>query len=481
MSTYIAAYLRLSSDDETHGESCSITSQRQLIRDYITSSSDFAGIPVREFADDGYSGTNFDRPGIKQLLNAVRKGEVTCIVVKDLSRFGRKYLEVSKFIELLFPRLGVRFIAVNDHYDSNSHKGTTAGIDIPIRNMINAIYSRDVSKKAKGAKRTLARQGKFIHAFAPYGYQKDGADKYRIVIDQPAAEVVRRIFALTCEGQGPMQIAKTLNADGIPTPSAYKAAHGKKLFAQHITSSLWTHSAVTRLLRDEQYIGTFIAGKTEAGPLGSGKKISKPKDDRIKIPNNHPPIVTQEVWDAACVKRHNISGWHGKPDTGRILYKRVRCGYCGHVMKYQKKEGLYSCGTWKYTDEYACRREMYREHTIIEPIKAVIQAHMAVQTDGPKQKSIPARVDNESKRLQALKRQLYERYKSGRLEKTTYLSKYKAIEAGICAKPSQPLSEASPSAGPSAGLVNALVETVRVFSQNRIEIVFSYRDFFVFP
>ena len=164
MNQYIADYLRLSLDDEGLGESNSISSQRQIILDYISSVPELAGMQVKEFVDDGYTGTNFNRPGIKRLLDAVRRGEVSCIIVKDLSRFGRKYLEVSKYIEQLFPYIGVRFIAVNDHYDSNNHKGTTAEIDVAVRNMINAMYSKDVQKKQKARNEPkLVRANTFTH------------------------------------------------------------------------------------------------------------------------------------------------------------------------------------------------------------------------------------------------------------------------------------------------------------------------------
>ncbi|MCL2508920.1 MAG: recombinase family protein [Oscillospiraceae bacterium] len=516
MNQYIADYLRLSLDDEGIGESNSISSQRQIIQDYISSVPEFVGMPVKEFVDDGYSGTNFNRPGIKRLLDAVRRGEVSCIIVKDLSRFGRKYLEVSKYIEQLFPYIGVRFIAVNDHYDSNNHKGTTAEMDVAVRNMINAMYSKDVSKKAKSAKRTQAGQGKFIHAFAPYGYMKDKADIHHIVIDEPAAVVVKRIFELACQGQGNTAIANILNADGVPTPADYKKQNGSKHKSNGITKSLWSAGSIIRILRDEQYTGTFIAGKVETGELGSGKVIRKSKDEWIKIPGAIPAIITQEAWDTVLAKRGKQGGIYKKPNTGRILYKKVRCGYCGHVMRYRNeaKASYYFCETPRHTDEYGCLCDRYSEQMIVDVVKVTVKTQLAVMLNMEKlcrdnkkdirqhtesAQSAAARLETEIGHLQAFKRQLYERFKSGSLEKTEYLNERETVESKIIAKTverdrlitqsdnqGEAISTAEQFFGsfkqyetitePTTEMVTALVETINVFGKDRIEIQFAYRD-----
>ena len=516
MKQYIADYLRLSLDDEGLGESNSITSQREIIMDYISTVPEFANMQVKEFVDDGYSGTNFNRPGVKRLLDAVRRGEVSCIIVKDLSRFGRKYLEVSKFIEQLFPYIGVRFIAINDHYDSNNHKGTTADIDVAVRNMINAMYSKDVSKKAKSAKRTQASQGKYIHAFAPYGYMKDKADIHRIVIDEPAAVVVRRIFELACQGQGNTQIAHTLNSEGILTPSDYKKQNGSKLNSRGTTKSLWSAGTIIRILRDEQYTGVLISGKIEAGELGSGKSIRKPKEEWIKIPNAIPAIITQETWENVLSKRGQQGGTHGKPNTGRMLYKKVRCGYCGHVMRYrgEAKTTRYSCETPNHTGEYDCLREKFSEQVIVDAVKAAVKSQITTMLDmeklcheskkGIKQstessQAIADRLEKEIGQLQAFKRQLYERFKSGSLKKEDYLNERETVESKISDKTAErdglitrsdiqtdAISTAEQFFGsfkqfetvaePTAEMVNSFVEAVYVFGKDRIEIRFAYRD-----
>ena len=284
MNRYIAYYLRLSADDGIN-ESTSIFSQRELIKEYIYSSDEFIEMQSLEFVDDGCSGTTFNRTGIRQLLDAVKKGEINCIIVKDFSRFGRNYLEVSKYIEQIFPYLGVRFIAINDNYDSNNHKGTTAEIDVPLRNMINAMYSLDISKKMKSAKQTKIKQGIFANAYPIYGYKKDSVEKGQLLIDEPAAAVVRRIFRLALDGNTAFQIVTILNNEGVLTRGSYKKQAGNKKKWNDINEgdSFWMCANIYSILHDERYTGTFIGGMGEMGELGSKKYIKKAKNEWIRI------------------------------------------------------------------------------------------------------------------------------------------------------------------------------------------------------
>lgn len=195
----IAIYIRLSleDDDILYGklESESITNQRNLLLDYIRNSPELCHAEVTEFCDDGYSGKNFDRPGVKKLLEAAQSGTVQCILVKDLSRFGRDYITVGNYVSRVFPFLGIRFIAVNDHIDS-MRKGDIDSIDTAFKTIIYDMYSRDLSKKVRSAKHQLAKRGVYINPVAPYGYQKDPSDKHRLIPDPNTADVVRRIFTL---------------------------------------------------------------------------------------------------------------------------------------------------------------------------------------------------------------------------------------------------------------------------------------------
>ena len=521
MDKHIYKYYRISSDDDGAAESNSISSQRQIVENFISSDEDLSNMSSIEIVDDGYSGTNFDRPGMSRLLEAVRRGEVSCIIVKDLSRFGRKFLEVSKYIEQLFPYLGIRFIAIGDSYDSDNHKGTTPDIDVPVRNMLNALYSKDISKKVKSAKQSQARQGKYIHAFAPYGYKKNPADKHSIIIDEPAAQIVRQIFDLTCNGQGPRPIANILNAEGVLTPSAYKKQNGSNLNTSGVTGALWSEQSVSRILRNEVYTGVFISGKVEMGELGTNKLIRKPKEEWIRIPNAHPAIISQKAWNDVATKREQTNWGYGKPDTSRILYKRVRCGYCNHVMRFRTdgqngKYRRYICKTPKYSEEYGCLSNGYSEQEIVDVVKSVVQAQLKVMLDMEKllrtakdaakhdalskQTSIE-QLDREIEYIQASKRQLYERYKSDSFSKDEYLGEREKTDINIgekidirdslAAHNTKQVGDADSAhrffssfstyqsdTEPSAEIVNALVESVHIFGIDRMEITFTFKDEF---
>ena len=505
-------YYRLSLDDENAIESNSITNQRQIVEGYLATIPELADMPSVEVVDDGYTGTNFNRPGITKILDAARRGDVACIIVKDLSRFGRKYLEVSRYIEQLFPYLDIRFIAVGDSYDSDTHKGTTANLDIPVRNMLNALYSKNVSKTVKAAKRSQAQQGKYIHSAAPFGYKKDPADKHRIIIDEPAAETVRRVFELICADKTPKQIADLLNSEGILTPSEYKRKNNTKRNSMGITGSLWRYSTINSLLNNEQYTGAFVSGKVESGELGTGKRIYRPADEWIRIENNHSAIITQEVWDTAMSKRGKRDSKPGKPNTERILYKRVRCGYCGHVMLYRR--GSYICRTYRYTDEHGCTGTKYNENEIADVVKTVVQSNIAIMVDLQRLSSTMLRVSRQTTimsqnttegikgeigQLQVAKRNLYERYKKGSLDKDTYFKEREAAENKLCDKTAELESLTSQNDSqaevlgeakyfldsftsfnvddePSAEIVNALVDTVNVYAKDRIEVCFAFAD-----
>ena len=222
----VAKYLRISNEDQDKGqpdklESNSIANQRNLLTDYICQMPELQGAEVIEFCDDGWSGKNFERPAIKKLLEQVRQGKIQCIIVKDLSRFGRDYLTVGNYLSRVFPFLGVRFIAVNDGFDS----ACTTDIDsleTSFKTLLYDLYSRDLSRKVKSAKRFQAERGDFLSPFAPYGYVKNPDNHKQLSIDTNAAQVVHRIFEMAAEGYGTIQIAKILNEEQIPTPMQYK-------------------------------------------------------------------------------------------------------------------------------------------------------------------------------------------------------------------------------------------------------------------
>jgi DNA invertase Pin-like site-specific DNA recombinase len=232
MKQQVAIYLRLSLEDvdlrtnKAKDESNSISAQRQLIERHLDQNPELRDLPRLEFCDDGYSGTNFDRPQFSKMIELVKKGEISCIVVKDLSRFGRDYIEVGDYLEHIFPFLGIRVKAINDHYDSKKHSGTTIGMDIAFKNLIYDYYSKDLSKKVRSSMGMKQKQGKYVNCVL-YGYKRSPSEKHQMVIDEVTAPIVRRVFMEIIAGRTATEVAKGLNEDGIPTPAAYKGNQRK--------------------------------------------------------------------------------------------------------------------------------------------------------------------------------------------------------------------------------------------------------------
>ena len=226
----IAAYQRISRADGDLGKdgkdkSNSIENQKELILRYISCKESLQNVPVMDFVDDGYTGSNFDRPGFQQMMDGVRNGKIDTIIVKDLSRFGRDYIGVGEYMEQIFPLLGVRLISINDNYDSSNYNGTTLGMDLIVSNLVNTMYCRDAGKKLRTANRVKWRKGISTASAAPFGYQFDPNKKGSYIIDPPAAKIVRRIFDLAILGLGTREIAMALNDENAPVPSVYNREH----------------------------------------------------------------------------------------------------------------------------------------------------------------------------------------------------------------------------------------------------------------
>lgn len=230
MEKAVAMYIRISLEDEDmpdgKAESSSVTNQRDLLSRYLWGKEEFTGAAVKEFFDDGYTGRNFERPGFKEMIEQCRRGNIGCIVVKDLSRLGRNYVEVGNLLEQLFPFLGIRVISVNDGYDSNSFIGQTGGIDVAFKNLIYSLYSRDLSHKVKSAVETRMKRGEFMSPFGIFGYMKSAEDIHKLEIDREAADIVRRIFLMVVDGMPRRDVVKILNEENVPTAAVYKQRKG---------------------------------------------------------------------------------------------------------------------------------------------------------------------------------------------------------------------------------------------------------------
>lgn len=352
--SFLAAdYLRLSSEDGDKAESDSIRNQRSLIQDFVKKHSDIS--LVEEYVDDGYSGANFERPAFQRMMEDVRNHKINCIIVKDLSRLGRNYIETGRYLEKIFPVLGVRFIAVNDHYDSADTKNDTDQIIVPFKNLINDAYCRDISIKIRSQLDIKRKKGQFIGSYAGYGYFKDPNDKNHLVIDEYAAEIVRLIFHMKIEGFSADRIAMKLNEMGVLTPMEYKRSCGFNYNSGFRSGNepKWGASSVLRILKNELYVGTMVQGKSRK--INYKVKVSREiePENWIKVEGTHEPIITREMFD--CVQNLMKLDTRTSPEKESIYVFSglLRCGDCGQnmvrrsVRKNGKQYFYYHCSTFK--------------------------------------------------------------------------------------------------------------------------------------
>lgn len=298
----IAGYYRLSvEDDGEKPESSSIANQRRLIKSYVRQDAELSQYPYCEFFDDGYSGTTMERPGMGKLLAAVKRGELYAVIVKDISRFSRDYIDLGTYMERIFPLLGIRFIAVLDHYDSKDKKNLwhAAGMDIACKGLLADFYCKDVSAKVKSALEARRRMGKYAVGNTPFGYAKAADDKYQLVIVPQEAETIRYIFGLAAAGSTLTQICQRLNRERIPTPQQYKALRREQAGTQlQLPEKRWQAGMVRSILTNESYIGNMVYGKTKQAAVGSKKKLCKPKEEWKIFEAHHEAIVDRELFDA---------------------------------------------------------------------------------------------------------------------------------------------------------------------------------------
>ncbi len=321
-----ALYCRLSQDDGREGESNSIVNQKSLLKEYARKQH-FKNL--RFFVDDGYSGTSFDRPSFREMEQLIESGEVGAVIVKDMSRLGRNYLQVGMYTDIVFPENDVRFIAVNDNVDSEIQ---TEFDMTPIRNFCNELYARDTAKKIKSTFRMKGESGKHLTVNPPFGYVKDTENKDKWLIDAKAAETVRYIFRLCCDGYGPTQIAKRLRAEKVLTPTAYKAQKSGKLLPSEPYK--WAQKTVAGILEKVEYLGHTENFKTASKNYRSKKRVPNAKENRKLFENTHPAIVDKNTFDTVQEIRRN----RRRPTaTGKIsiFSGKVFCADCGAKLHFQ--------------------------------------------------------------------------------------------------------------------------------------------------
>lgn len=349
------AYYRLSKDDGKNHESDSIANQRVLVREYIKNHPNIR--LVDEAYDDGYTGTNFDRPGFQKVMDAVNAGTVNCVIVKDLSRLGREYVETGKYLEMVFPSMGIRFIAINDDVDSRK---ANSGDDIliPVKNIMNESYCRELSKKLRRQFKIQRSNGEYLGAFASYGYRKDPEDKHKLVIDEYAAEIVRAIFVLKLKGYSQQSIADYLNSEAVLPPAEYKKSQGLnyKSGLKGSGQATWRAFAIQNILTNPVYIGILVQGKRGTPNYKIKQMRIRDEEQWCVRKDNHEAIIDEYTFESVQKILKRDTRVAPKTDAVNPLSGLVFCADCGRSMikrsvsRGNKKFHYYVCSTNKKGD-----------------------------------------------------------------------------------------------------------------------------------
>lgn len=347
-----ALYPRLSRDDDMQGDSNSIVNQKEFLTKFAK---DSGFTNTKFYVDDGYSGTNFNRPGFQDMIKDIEAGNIGAVIVKDMSRLGRDYLQVGFYTESFFPEYGVRFIAINDGVDSAKGENEFT----PFRNIMNEWYAKDISKKIKSAYRTKALNGEFTGSYAPYGYMKSPENKHKLIPHPETADNVKRIFEMAASGMTPFKIAKALKQDGLLKPRAYtmQETGGKYTTGNNIKYPYdWSTKTIITIIQNKVYLGHMVSNKNTTKSFKSKKLVAVEENDWIIVENTHEPLIEQYTFEQA----QKVTEVKRRTETGEphIFAGLLRCSDCGKAMHYLKRRdrtysATYSCNTYsRYGKEY---------------------------------------------------------------------------------------------------------------------------------
>lgn len=446
----IVIYIRLSVEDGDVGyggknESNSVASQRAMLLDYVHQHDDLANATVMELCDDGYSGTNFERPAVKKLFELTKEQRINCVIVKDFSRFGREHIGVSDYVDQIFPFLGIRFISICDSYDSAQNFGMTGSFDINLRNVINSFYSADISEKVRSGKKNKALQGDFLSAFAPIGYSKDKKNKNQLLVDDESAAIVQQIFELAASGMSVLKITTLLNAEKTDTPSQLQNKKGfhHKWWEGLGGEKLWDANKVCTILRDERYLGMVVFGKRVRPEIGKYNTTIVDKEDWIMVSDCHEPIITEELFYAAqsTLKEYVQKGPQGMKCTHNFTGK-IRCGHCGYALIRRKRPApQFYCDTSYRKVDASCNTGYLAEGELSEIVYNTIRQYCKTVLS----KGYAAKRKKKGNRIAGLKKQvsafetafskyenqkveLYGKRADGIITKEQYVKKYQVLK-----------------------------------------------------
>lgn len=528
-----AIYARLSVENSgKDDDGNSLQNQIAVCEDYLD------GCPhlrlTEVYSDNGKTGTVFDRPAWNRLMDDVRTGKIQCIVVRDLSRFGRDYVETGSYLEKIFPALGTRFISVKENFDNFTCGNAMESLSVSLQNLVNAMYSRDISKKVSTALRAQMETGKFRNRNLPYGYLWNG-DKTAYVVDEEAAAVVRQIFEWKLQEVSVYTIVERLKAGGIESPERHKRRAGSRN-GDNIQGEGWCSSTIRGILQNRAYIGEMVCGKSETALYKGLKKHITEMDKWIVVPDAHPPIVSVSDFEAVerqmqkdSTHRETAMEWSADIRAGMIdlFAGKIFCADCGKRMYYKRQRiqckgvvfrGVYDCSTHMRRGHGTCFKHAMRQDALNEKVFNAIRDQLQVALDyeklllamrgGDREASVrekhKAAVASVKLRLNALKKKragLYESYAEGILNeeeyafaKQTYEEQYEALNRLLdeaVERRERFLESISPDnkwltmmrgvAGMTEltqEVVDAIIEKVLVYGEGRIEVVFNYNDVF---
>lgn len=517
---HAAIYLRISRDDGDKAESDSIQNQRALLRDYVENDPELE--LTKEFVDDGYSGTTFDRPGFQEMIDQAQSGDIDCIIVKDLSRLGRNYIETGRMIDQIFPLLKIRFISVNDHFDSFSDNNEADQIIVPFKNLINDAYCRDISMKIRSQLDVKRKNGQFVGAWAPYGYRKDPKDKSHLIIDEKAADIVKMIFDMKLSGYSQCRIADKLNEMGVLTPLEYKRSTGLNCNVGFWKgdSPRWVPPMVTRILTNELYIGNMVQGKFRKVNYKVKKLEAVDEKDWVRVTGTHDAIVTKAVFERIQELLQFDTRTSPNKETVELFAGILRCAECGQNMTLRtrrrgdKSYRYYYCSTAR--DGKGCAYHSINADKLERVILSVVQNQVKLLLDVnaliEKSDNLPLRshrekvlsgqirtLDEEITRYQLMRGRLDADYKDGVIDQNDYedlkqkfvenIEKAKQIKSSLERQKTEAREE--PILPPewleeirhhgqieklTRRMVVMLIDRILIHDKNNVEVIFRYKD-----
>lgn len=445
----IALYMRISVEEFGERiESESISSQRLLITDFILKDKELKTYEKIEYVDDGYSGVNINRPSFSKLMEDVKEGKINCIIVKDLSRFLRDYILIGDYLENIFPFLNIRFISINDGYDSLNEKGNGTDLDIQFKSLLYDFYSKDVSDKVKTSMNIQKKQGKFLAWSPPYGYMKDPNDKYSIIVDDKVAPIVKRIFSLYLEGLSTRKIAKLMNKEGNIVPSVRKKQLTNMDYSYNIIDyngkkPSWTNGTITDILMNENYTGTYVFNMQPKLSIGGTKARFLPKEEWERVLNNHEAIISIQDFENVRKLKEKNKFLKGK-NTDFEWYKKsplqlfVRCSACGHILSCNQTRRKRNDGSLYIATYFRCRicpQRGNKSNSVradrLEDMVANILKDKYEYKEEVLETDKPENLEDKISKLEQKKDVAYEKFKLGKISREKFISLKKEYDEEI--------------------------------------------------